>query len=265
MGRESSKFYKEKQMSKELPSSDKISIVTVCYNAEEFIERTILSVIQQKYSNIEYIIIDGGSKDKTLEIIKKYENQVDFWMSEPDHGVFDAMNKGILNATGVWVNFMNAGDTFLSDDVLDSLPFAQSEGTAVLYGNRVVDYQTLTFPFPLKSIEYGMIPACHQAMFFNKKLIGKELYHSLKFSLFEEYGLVAKLFKSGYKFEYSDTNIVNYLSGGISNSISWEARKAKYYYLIKYFGVKGFLKGVGDRIGLLQLPKPIKKEKAYEK
>ena len=89
-----------------------ITIITVAYNAVKDIENTILSVLNQTYPNIEYIIIDGGSTDGTLDIIKKYEDKISYWVSEPDKGIYDAMNKGTLKATGVWLNFMNAGDTF---------------------------------------------------------------------------------------------------------------------------------------------------------
>ena len=84
-----------------------ISIVTVSYNAVATIEQTILSVINQTYPNIEYIIIDGGSKDGTIDIIRKYADQIAYWVSEPDEGIYDAMNKGIKIATGEWINFMN--------------------------------------------------------------------------------------------------------------------------------------------------------------
>ena len=96
-----------------------ISIVTVSYNAVLTIEQTILSVINQTYPNVEYIIIDGGSTDGTVDIIKKYEDKIAYWVSEPDKGIYDAMNKGVVVATGEWINFMNAGDIFTDGDVID--------------------------------------------------------------------------------------------------------------------------------------------------
>lgn len=98
-----------------------ISVVTVCYNAADTIEKTMLSVLNQTYHDIEYIIIDGGSTDGTVEIIRKYADRIAYWVSEPDKGIYDAMNKGIKVATGEWINFMNAGDEFVDEGVIEKL------------------------------------------------------------------------------------------------------------------------------------------------
>jgi len=89
-----------------------ISVITVVYNNEKYLKETIKSVINQTYDNVEYIIIDGGSTDGTLDVIKKYEAQIDYWVSEPDQGLYDAMNKAILASSGTWLNFMNSGDMY---------------------------------------------------------------------------------------------------------------------------------------------------------
>lgn len=119
----------------------KISVITVCYNAVKELEKTILSVINQTYNNLEYIIVDGGSTDGTIEIIKKYEYKITFWISEPDNGIYDAMNKGIRHANGEWINFMNAGDIFNDNQVLEKI-FANKydESISFLYSDNW--YQT---------------------------------------------------------------------------------------------------------------------------
>jgi family 2 glycosyltransferase len=94
--------------------STKISIITVVYNAVATIEQTILSVVKQDYSNIEYIIVDGGSTDGTLDIVKKYEEKIALWLSEPDHGIYDAMNKGLTYATGDYIYYLGADDCLLA-------------------------------------------------------------------------------------------------------------------------------------------------------
>jgi glycosyltransferase involved in cell wall biosynthesis len=95
-----------------------VTVITVVFNGAGEIEETIRSVIQQTYDNVEYIVIDGGSTDGTLEIIGKYGDAIDHWVSEPDRGIYDAMNKGIRLAQGEWLNFMNAGDLFSAKDVV---------------------------------------------------------------------------------------------------------------------------------------------------
>lgn len=116
--------------------SKKITVVTVCFNAESVLEQTMLSVLNQTYKNVEYLIIDGGSKDGTLDIIKKYSDKVK-WISEPDNGLYDAMNKGVKMASGEWINFMNAGDRFASNDVLEKI-FAKEypEDVKFLYSDN---------------------------------------------------------------------------------------------------------------------------------
>jgi glycosyltransferase involved in cell wall biosynthesis len=99
------------------PENPLVTIITVVFNGEKYLEETILSVINQTYNNVEYIIIDGGSTDGTLEIIGKYENAIDYWVSEPDQGIYDAMNKGIKLATGQFIGIVNSDDTIYPSTV----------------------------------------------------------------------------------------------------------------------------------------------------
>src|SRR6202000_1590034 len=117
----------------------KISLITVAYNAQDTIERCITSVLQQKFHNIQYIVIDGGSTDNTTQIINKYKAKIDIFITEPDHGIYDAMNKGIAKATGDIIGTLNADDFFADDYILNSVMEAfAKQGNKILYGN--LDY-----------------------------------------------------------------------------------------------------------------------------
>ena len=150
-----------------------ISVVTVSYNAVSVIEQTIFSVINQTYPNVEYIIIDGGSTDGTVDIIKKYADKITYWVSEPDKGIYDAMNKGIELATGEWINFMNAGDSFYSFSILE-LIFGQTIfSNDIIYGDTLFLAPNLEYvrkTLPLDTISRCM-PFGHQSTFVNTLFI----------------------------------------------------------------------------------------------
>ena len=116
-----------------------ISVVTVSYNAVSTIEQTILSVINQTYPHIEYIIIDGGSTYGTVDIIKKYADKIAYWVSEPDKGIYDAMNKGIKVATGEWINFMNSGDCLYRNDTIEKIlnKSSTTNNVSIIYGKTM--------------------------------------------------------------------------------------------------------------------------------
>ena len=99
----------------------KYSIITVNYNNKEGLRKTIESVIHQTFRDFEFIVIDGGSIDGSVDVLKEYDSQIDFWVSEPDGGIYQGMNKGIKKATGEYLNFMNSGDCFYSSDVLEKV------------------------------------------------------------------------------------------------------------------------------------------------
>lgn len=133
----------------------KISIITVCFNAVGVIEKTILSVISQTYNDVEYIIIDGGSTDGTLDIVKKYENYIAYWISEPDSGIYNAMNKGVKYATGLYCNFMNAGDFFINEKVLENI-FTSNRNEDLISGIAQIP-QGFWYPPEEKNISLGTV------------------------------------------------------------------------------------------------------------
>lgn len=160
-----------------MDNQSKISIITVCYNAITCIEKTILSVINQTYDNIEYIIIDGGSTDGTIDIIKKYENYISYWISEPDKGIYDAMNKGIKLSTGNWINLMNAGDVFTEENVLKKI-FTNDipVNTKIIYSDFFAQTKSEKLFFHT-SIEKGRI--LHQSTIYKKSLHDEYGYYQV--------------------------------------------------------------------------------------
>ena len=157
-----------------------ITIVTVVFNGEKYLEETIQSVINQTYDNIEYIIIDGGSTDVTLDIIKKYEDRIDYWVSEPDKGIYYAMNKGVNLATGDWANLLNSGDKFYNNKVLSSVGFDKIIED-IVFGKAIIYYKDLSFiryaNFNLKDKEWYLskIPN-HQCVFVSSRVYKAVLY-----------------------------------------------------------------------------------------
>ena len=121
---------------------DKISIITICYNCASDLERTIKSVLIQTYSTIEYIIVDGGSTDRTPQILDKYKDRIEYIISEPDDGIYDALNKGIRRATGEWILCLNAGDVLRNSHIItDVFSNEIPHHISFLYSDYVLTYE----------------------------------------------------------------------------------------------------------------------------
>lgn len=174
-----------------------ISVVTVSYNAVSTIEQTILSVINQTYPNVEYVIIDGGSTDGTVDVIKKYADRISYWVSEPDKGIYDAMNKGIDRITGEWVNFMNSGDIFYDKNVIENIFLENKlEEVNVIYGDSRLNFlwgDKIIKPDILNNILSGMI-FIHQSSFIRTKQMKKYKYET-KYKLCADYNFFLKCFQ----------------------------------------------------------------------
>lgn len=181
-----------------------ISVVTVSYNAALTIEQTILSIINQTYKNIEYIIVDGGSTDDTINIIKKYADRIAYWISEPDKGIYDAMNKGINIATGEWINFMNSGDTFYSNGVIGEIvEKTRNKIVDVVYGNTLLQYSWGVFEkkaLPLNTM-LKHLPFSHQSCLINSDIMKLNKY-SLQYKICADYNFFYHLYLEGGNFLY---------------------------------------------------------------
>nr|WP_321453720.1 glycosyltransferase family 2 protein [uncultured Carboxylicivirga sp.] len=195
----------------------KVTVVTVNYNNSIGLEKTICSTISQTYSSIEYIIIDGASQDNSIDIIKKYEGQVNLWVSEEDSGVYDAMNKAIDLISGDWVVFMNSGDTFYNDEVIESLFHKNLDhNIAVVYGDVCLCFK---YGEVIRKIGYStgsnMPPLCHQATFLKAEKLKKRKFN-LKYKLASDYDVNHSLYLAGEVFSYFECVIANYDMTGIS-------------------------------------------------
>jgi glycosyltransferase involved in cell wall biosynthesis len=173
-----------------------ITVITVVYNSEKQLEQTIQSVINQTYANIEYIVIDGGSTDGSTEIIKKYNDKISKWVSEPDKGIYDGMNKGVLMALGEYVNFMNAGDSFYSDTIIEDLMSRIDSNIDLFYGNiELIKGNQKTGIVKkagkLKNIKKRM-PFCHQAVFVRRRFL-LEYPFDLKYRVSADYHFFVNL------------------------------------------------------------------------
>jgi len=197
-----------------------ITIITVVLNGEKFLEKTIKSVLNQNYTNLEYIIIDGGSTDNTTKIIRKYGDMINYWVSEKDRGLYDAMNKGIEKATGEWINFMNAGDEFYNNTVLTNLFNNKNYNQAeIIYGNHKIIYPSGGDRFVKAGKSENIWKGeqfCHQATFVKKSYLKLNKFNHHK-KIAADFELYYKAFKKFKKFKYINLTIAKFEAGGISD------------------------------------------------
>lgn len=219
-----------------------LSVITVVYNDEKNIERTIQSVLRQTYPHIEYIIIDGASKDNTINIINKYKDQIAKIVSEHDKGIYDAMNKAIKIATGDYLLFMNSGDEIYAAHTVDHL-FALSADADIYYGEtEMINDQLESLgrrrhqapeKFTWKSFKYGM-SICHQAIYVKRSLAG--YYDNQTYQLSADIDWVLDIAKKSKKIVNGHAYVAKYLVGGMSKKKHWQSLKERYQIFRKYYG-----------------------------
>ena len=225
----------------------KISIITVTYNAEATIERTLESVAMQTYPDIEHLVIDGASKDRTVEIARRYPHAI--VVSEPDKGLYDAMNKGLKRATGDYLCFLNAGDKLHSKDTLAHLIELVSNDSpvGVLYGDtHIVDAQgnflrsrRLTPPEHLtwRSFKAGML-VCHQAFYINRQIAQP---YDLTYRFSADFDWCIRCMKEGEKRGmknlYLREPLADYLSEGMTTANQKASLKERFRIMAKHYGL----------------------------
>ena len=208
----------------------KITIVTVTLNNVKTIEQTIKSVLNQNYSNLEYIVIDGGSTDGSLEVINKYKDKFKYFKSSTDKGIYDAMNKGIAEATGDLVGFVN-GDDYLYEDVLNhvsdcfieaktKLLFSVADIDYVDHNDNIVGSKICQSTKQILKRRYIEMPTNHLGMFVPLEAFKKNGFFDLRFSIRADYFFILKLIKNGYRPLHLRKKLGGFRLGGQSGSYS---------------------------------------------
>lgn len=218
----------------------KFSIITVAYNAVETIRDTIESVIGQTYKDIEYIIVDGGSTDGTLDIIDEYRSNIQVLISEKDEGIYDAMNKGLAETTGDIVAFLNADDYYDSNSILSNV--SRSYPFDILATSTVIEYGSDRVKFSVKKMSTSKLnlrlPFMHPSVFLSKNVLSGVGGFCTDYRLAADCDLFLRIYRSGYQFEMLDIVTVVMRSGGASDKGFIEGRKE---YLKAYLKNNGSL------------------------
>ena len=228
-----------------MPESPLITIITVCFNAEKSIETTLRSLENQTYREFEYLIIDGGSDDKTLELVNESKIPIQKLISEPDNGLYDAMNKGLKLAKGKYVLFLNAGDSFYSNDTLLHYKNEAEKDSDIIYGDTdIVDCEGhfiskrhLSAPQALQNNSFleGMT-ICHQAF-----MVKKELTESfdLRYKFSADYDWCIKCIKKSTPENCFNLNevTINYLHAGLTDKNKLRSLKERFNIMCRHYGL----------------------------
>lgn len=221
------------------------SIITVCYNAEATVERTLESVDSQSFTDYEHLIVDGASSDKTLDIVASRPSSLRRVISEPDNGLYDAMNKGIAATDGRYLIFLNAGDKFHSPDTLAKIAevIARNDYPGIVYGqtlivddngNRIGDRHLLAPDnLTLQSFAEGML-VCHQAFVALRRITG---FYDLKYRFSADYEWCIRCLQhSRCNVGLTDTYLVDYLSEGVTTANRLPSLKERFRIMARYYG-----------------------------
>ena len=207
------------------------TIITICRNSEGFIEKTIRSVISQDCKDYEYIIVDGASTDATLDIIKKYNNDITKWVSEPDMGIADAMNKGINLASGEYILFLHSDDYLLSDNILGDIKNAVTDAKIQIFelfyqrGTELQKYRPRGFNFWMW-FKYGILhqaTLCHASVF---KEIGK---FDTNFKIAMDYDFFLRAYTHGISLQKHLFPVSIMRDTGVSSQLDWKSLKYRFY------------------------------------
>lgn len=227
------------------PNGPLISIITVTRNAGSCLERAIKSVQAQSYPNLEHIILDGASTDNTVEILKQYNNQITYWKSEPDKGVYNAMNNAVAHAHGDWFLFLGADDELFpgfSQMIEENI----KDKHCIYYGCSL--WKNLVMGRPFNGYELAKENFCHQSMFYPREVFEKYRYEE-KYVVRADYVLNMQIWADKtYRFEFHPLLIARYAAGGLSGKVvDDEFKKDRISLVGKYLGYKNMIRYIIKR------------------
>ena len=212
-------------------SGKKISIITITLNAERYLEQTIASVVNQTYSNREYIIVDGGSTDGTLDIIKKYESEIDNWISEPDNGIADAMNKGIDLATGDYILFLHSDDYLVNSSVLERASEYFGDRFDIFFFQVLHDINgqnQVSSNRPLRWLTNFKMGSCHQGQLCSRKLFQRIGKFDTSFKIDMDYDLILRAYRAGASCNSVNMPLAVMRLIGISSRTDWKSLRERF-------------------------------------
>jgi len=195
-----------------------ISIITINFNNRNGLLKTIETVIAQTFKEVEYIIIDGGSTDGSVDVIQQYQDKINYWISEKDDGVYDAMNKGIQKATGKYLYFLNSGDCLASEDVLEKVNARMKEDDYdFIYGNALIDNKEIKYNSSLSLYYLLYVGICHQCQFIKKDLFDLAGLYNTDYKVTADSShLILCFVRYNINYSYIDTTIASIEPEGLS-------------------------------------------------
>jgi glycosyltransferase involved in cell wall biosynthesis len=228
----------------------KISVITVTFNSAQTLEATIQSVVAQQYPNLEYIIVDGGSTDGTLDIIKKYEVHITKWVSEKDSGLYDAMNKGIALSTGEWIAFLNSDDVYVNSPLHSVAAMLQKKpDVGVVYANALIRSDVRP-PYlyksthPVSKRDFWRTPIIHPSMFTKRSEFDRVGLFSMDYPISADYELILRLFLAKSTFYYKNEEWASMRGGGLSER-KWAHGMSEIFKILRrHHQLDGFLLGM---------------------
>lgn len=212
-----------------------ITVVTVVFNGAENLQQTIQSVLAQTYPNIEYIVIDGGSKDGTLQILERYDS-IDYWVSEPDGGIYKAMNKGVALASGEYIAFLNADDWYNPDTVASVADAILAHRPDYIFGNVDIyadNVHCSTLKKQFEQYKFNM-PFGHPALFVQIQYLLIDPF-DIRYKFIADYDFILGLIEKQLSYIYINKSLVNFRTGGISTVTNLNKEKFRLYY--SHFGI----------------------------